>query len=74
MPTETFKTNENLSKKRLEDAKTAFLNALKAKGVDINKVQFVSETSLVLGPDYNNDAKLNMEVYEKYQYIKMKVY
>lgn len=74
VPTATFKSNENLSKIRLQDGKNTFLTALKAKGVDITKVQFVSETSLVLGPDYNNDAKINMELYEKYQYIKIKVY
>jgi hypothetical protein len=74
VPTSTFKSNEILSKSRLDDGKKALLKALKAKGIDIRKVQFISETYLVLGPDYNNDAKTNMELYEKYQYIKIKVY
>lgn len=72
VPTTTFETNENLAKLRLEDAKNKLMANLKAKGVDISKVRISSETSLVLGPEYNEDFIQNRETYEKYQYIKIK--
>ncbi|MFZ5554098.1 MAG: hypothetical protein ACOZCO_13360 [Bacteroidota bacterium] len=72
VPTTTFKTNENLAKLRLDDAKNKLMANLKAKGVDVSKVKISSETSLVLGPEYNDDWKENQATYEKYQYIRIK--
>ena len=71
VPTTTYKTNENLTLKRAEDAKKRVMDALKAKGVDTSKVNIVAYSTLVQGPEYNDDWKTNKETYEKYQYIKI---
>jgi tetratricopeptide (TPR) repeat protein len=71
VPTTTYKTNENLTLKRAEDAKTRVFEALKAKKVDTSKVNIVAYSTLVQGPEYNDDWKTNKETYEKYQYIKI---
>ena len=47
------------------------MDALKAKGVDTSKVNIVAYSTLVQGPEYNDDWKTNKETYEKYQYIKI---
>lgn len=71
VPTTTYKTNENLTLKRAEDAKARVFEALKAKGIDTSKVNIVAYSTLVQGPDYNDDWKTNKDTYEKYQYIKI---
>lgn len=72
VPTSTFGTNDNLAKMRLNEAKEKLLNALKAKGVDVSKVRFVSEVASVQGPEYNDDFLANRKAYEQYQYVKIK--
>lgn len=72
VPTATFKTNENLAKVRMEEAKKRLIIALKAKGISEDKIKFVSETSMVQGPEYNDDYKENADEYHKYQYIRLK--
>jgi tetratricopeptide (TPR) repeat protein len=72
VPTTTYGDNDNLAKARLKEAKQKILAALAAKGISADKVKFVSETSLVQGPEYNDDWNTNREVYEKYQYIRIK--
>lgn len=72
VPTTTFGTNDNLAKVRLNEAKEKLLAALKAKGIDVSKVTFVSEVSSVQGPEYNDDFIQNRKTYEQYQYIRIK--
>lgn len=72
VPTTSFGTNENLAKVRLKEAQDKLLAALKAKGIDVSKITFVSEVSAVQGPEYNDDFIQNRSNYEKYQYIKIK--
>lgn len=72
VPTTTFKTNENLSKVRMTDAQKRLLALLAQKGIPADKVKFVAETSLVQGPEYNDDFIENKGEYEKYQYIRIK--
>ena len=72
VPTTTFGTNDNLAKVRLNEAKEKLLAALKAKGIDVSKVTFVSEVSSVQGPEYNEDFVQNRKTYEQYQYIRIK--
>jgi hypothetical protein len=72
VPTTTYGDNDNLAKARLKEAKQKILAALAAKGISADKVKFVSETSLEQGPEYNDDWNTNREVYEKYQYIRIK--
>ena len=71
VPTRTYKTNDNLTNKRANDAKTRLLQALKAKGIDSSKVKFIAVNALVLGPDYKDDFRENRKEYEKYQYVKV---
>lgn len=68
VPTKTFKSNDALAKNRGEEAKEAIINALKAKGVNMDKVVFKKIKSLVQGPSYKGDFE-NKDVYEKYQYV-----
>lgn len=71
VPTTTFVTNENLTLKRADDAKKRVMEALKLKGVDTSKINIVAYSTLVQGPEYNDDWKENKDTYEKYQYIKI---
>lgn len=67
-------SNKKLSIARGEKGREQLLNALKAKGVDESKVNFVSMKSYVRGPQYNIDYLQNREKYEQYQYIKISAY
>jgi len=72
VPTRTFKTNENLSRQRMEDGRSRLVEALKAKGVDVDKVTLEAVNSRVQGPRYDGDFQ-NTEKYGKFQYVKLKV-
>ncbi|TXI79824.1 MAG: hypothetical protein E6Q44_08605 [Flavobacteriales bacterium] len=72
VPTKTFGTNEVLSRKRMEDARTRLLEAVKARGKDESKLYLEAVNSLVQGPRYQGDYQ-NTEKYGKFQYAKLKV-
>jgi hypothetical protein len=72
VPTKTFGTNENLSRQRMEDARTRLLEAVKARGKDETKLYLEAVNNLVQGPRYAGDFK-NTEKYGKFQYAKLKV-
>lgn len=72
VPTRTFKTNENLSRQRMEDARSRLVEALKTKGVDVDKVTLEAVNSMVQGPRYNGDFT-DTEKYGKFQFVKLKV-
>lgn len=72
VPTKTFGTNENLSRQRMEDARTRLLEAVKARGKDETKLYLEAVNSLVQGPKYLGDYQ-NTEKYGKFQYAKLKV-
>ncbi|MBN8697525.1 MAG: PD40 domain-containing protein [Bacteroidetes bacterium] len=74
VPTRAFASNKELSSARADKAKEQLLDALKAKGVDASKVNFVKVRSVVDGPAYNSDYILNRATYEKYQFIKISAY
>ena len=73
VPTKKFKNNSDLAKKRLETGKTIMTKLLKSNRIDMSRVTFVDDEILVGGPDYNNDAVENAQVYERYQFIKFEV-
>jgi hypothetical protein len=73
VPTTTYKTNENLTLQRAQDAKDGITNELKKRGIDPSKLVVKAVNTQVLGPEYNDDFMQNRETYEKYQYIKIKV-
>ncbi len=72
VPTKTYGTNKNLANKRAQDAKEKVLKSLIAKGVKKADVVFNNVNSNVSGPRYNSDFN-NKSVYEKYQYVIIKV-
>jgi WD40-like Beta Propeller Repeat len=72
VPTKTFGTNENLSNKRMEDARARLLEAVKGRGKDETKLLLEAVNHLVQGPKYTGDFK-NTEKYGKFQYVKLKV-
>ncbi len=72
VPTRTFGTNENLSKQRMEDARKRLVEAVRARGLDADKLRLEAVNNLVQGPRYQGDYQ-NTEKYGKYQYVKLKV-
>jgi hypothetical protein len=72
VPTKTFGTNENLSRKRMEDARARLVEAVKARGKDEPNCTLEAVNNLVQGPRYAGDYQ-NTEKYGKFQYAKLKV-
>lgn len=72
VPTRTFGTNENLSRQRMEDARTRLVEAIKARGKDANLLKLEAVNNLVQGPRYQGDYQ-NTDKYGKFQYAKLKV-
>jgi hypothetical protein len=73
VPTKTYGTNENLSSQRMEEARKALVQAVKAAGQDPDGLKLEALTHLVQGPQYGNDPQ-NTRKYGKYQYVKMKIH
>ncbi len=71
VPTRSFSNNEELTKKRAEQAKDLVFGAVKERGGDVSKLEITNFTTLVQGPKYQNDFEKNREVYEQFQYIKV---
>lgn len=72
VPTKTYGTNANLAAKRAQDAKSKIINSLISKGVKKGNIIIKSVNSNVSGPKYNSDFN-NTSLYEKYQYVIIKV-
>lgn len=72
VPTRTYGTNENLSRKRMEDARQRLVEAVQARGKDASKLKLEAVNSLVQGPRYVGDYQ-DTEKYGKYQFVKLKV-
>ena len=72
VPTRTFRTNENLSRQRMEDARTSLLDAVRARGKDETKLYLEAVNNLVQGPRYQGDHQ-DTEKYARFQYAKLKV-
>lgn len=72
VPTKTFGTNENLSRQRMEDARSRLVEAVRARGLDPDNLRLEAVNNLVQGPRYQGDFK-DTEKYGKYQYVKLKV-
>ncbi len=71
VPTKTFGTNENLSRQRMEDARTRLIEAVRARGKNPDVIFLEAVNSLVQGPAYKGDY-INTEKYGKFQYVKLK--
>ncbi|MCE3279404.1 MAG: hypothetical protein K0S44_1595 [Bacteroidetes bacterium] len=73
VPTTKYKNNENLAQVRAKEASDKILASLIKKGIDKSKVNFAPASSMVQGPEYNNDFIQNRTTYEQYQYIKIRL-
>lgn len=71
VPTKKYTNNEQLTKDRASEARKRILELLKANGVDVNKVTFGEDRTIVQGPEYRKDFKEKMAEYEKFQYVKV---
>ena len=72
VPTKTYGTNDKLSNLRMEAARKALLDAVRAAGKDPKDLLLESVNHLVQGPKYQGDFK-NTEKYGKFQFVKLKV-
>ncbi|MBL0127784.1 MAG: OmpA family protein [Flavobacteriales bacterium] len=72
VPTKTYGSNENLSRQRMEDARKRLVEAIRARGLDADKLRLEAVNNLVQGPRYAGDY-LNTDKYGKFQYVKLKV-
>ena len=72
VPTKTFGSNQNLSEKRMEDARKRLVEAVTARGKDPNALRLEAVNSLVQGPAYAGDYQ-DTTKYGKFQYAKLKV-
>ena len=72
VPTRSFGTNENLSRQRMEDARTRLVEAIKARGKDANLLKLEAVNNLVQGARYQGDYR-NTDKYGKFQYARLKV-
>ena len=72
VPTKTYGTNSNLAYKRAQDAKDNVIKSLINKGVKKENIVIKNVDSNVNGPEYNSDFN-NASVYEKYQYVIIKI-
>lgn len=71
VPTKTYGTNDKLSNERMEVARQALLDAVRAAGKDTKNLMLSSVKHLVQGPKYRGDYK-NTEKYGAFQYVKLK--
>lgn len=65
------KGNDNLSKLRADNAKEALKKSMSERGVGADKLNFVDESTLVRGPEFNNDTQENRATYKNFQYVKI---
>jgi hypothetical protein len=72
VPTKTYGTNVNLASKRANDAKENIIKSLVNKGVKKENIIIKNLNSNVSGPKYNSDFN-NTSVYEKYQFVIIKI-
>ena len=63
--------NKSLSVKRAENTKNAIVKSMGEKNIGADKLNFADMSTLVRGPEYQNDAKENRATYKSYQYVKV---
>ena len=73
VPTRTHKTNDKLALKRANTAKAKVIESLVAKGINKSKIVVLNINSKVRGPKYNGDYT-NESVYEKFQYVTIRIH
>lgn len=73
VPTRTFRTNTRLAKKRADVPRKKIEAYFAAKNIDISETIIFKEDCKVQGPNYKNDFEKNRLMYEKFQFVKIKV-
>lgn len=71
VPTKTYGTNAKLSRTRMEAARQALIEGVRAAGKDPENLKLGSLNDLVQGPRYGGDYQ-NTAKYGKFQYVKLK--
>jgi hypothetical protein len=77
VPTKTYKTNQNLSEIRANQAKNILIKEFRTitnanEDKIAPKIKYTIDAK-VTGPSYQNDANSSKVVYEKYQYVFLKI-
>lgn len=72
VPTNVYNSNTKLALSRGEKAKEVIIEALKARGINKNRIVIKPITPIVSGPKYNGDFK-NTRKYGEFQYVKVTV-
>ncbi len=73
VPTPLFNGNKGLANQRAADMKDIIIQVMKARNMDLAKVEFVTPpVALIQGPPYQADAEKNKAQFEKYQYVSVK--
>jgi len=72
VPTTAYRGNSELAGKRASDTKAILIQALKSRGIDDGKVNFLKSKAVIQGPPYHSDAEKNKATYQKYQYVSIR--
>ena len=72
VPTRTYGTNTKLANKRANEAKEKVIASLIEKGIKKENIIVLNTNSKVRGPKYRRDHT-NKSVYEKFQYVIIRV-
>ena len=71
VPTTKDGGNEAISGRRAELAQKALASAMQAKGIGPEKLNYASISTLVRGPEFQDDASENRATYKNFQYVKI---
>ena len=71
VPSARFDGNKNLSVKRADNARSALVKSMSEKNIGSDKLNFADVSTLIRGPEFNNDAQENKATYRSFQYVKI---
>ncbi len=74
VPTKSFVSNEELTATRAREAREKMLDILRLCEADLNKIIFLDDITLVQGPAYTSDFKKQLNKYQPFQYVKIRVF
>jgi hypothetical protein len=74
VPTKSFSSNDELTATRAREAREKVLEILAQHEADLNKIIFLDDITLVQGPAYTSDFKKQLNKYQPFQYVKIRVF
>jgi hypothetical protein len=74
VPTRKFPDNKALAKDRADKVQDIVNKALQARGVNMSTVKWIKVQYYILGPQYKSDFEKRKEIYERYQFVKIRGY